>query len=154
MMGPALSSYFPSFLSLSPHVSSSLYHVWSLIMLTPDEKPQPYGNHREKECQRLPGLGHAGVSGLSPLCGHGWPRFKGIRQSQTHPHPWGPTPLILHRPLSITTSRLLRGVNCHVCASLSSIPQWKAVYLLTQMPGLFFLETSAWLALSHVLYHN
>lgn len=153
-------SYFPSFLSLSAHVSSSLHRVWSLIMFTPDEKPQHCGNHIEKECQRLPRQGHAGVSGLSSLCGHCWPRLKGIRQPQTHPHPWGPTPLILCRPLSITTSRLLQAVNCHVCplwkpmvfcASLSSFSQWKVICMLTQTPGLFSLRTSAWPALSPAL---
>lgn len=100
------SSHFPSSLSLSAHVSSSLPWVWSLIMLTFNEKLQHCGNHIAKECQHLPGLGHAGVRGLS-LCGHCWPGLKGVSQSQPHPHPWGPTPLILCRPLSVTTSRLL-----------------------------------------------
>jgi hypothetical protein len=60
-----------------------------------------------KECQQLPGPGHARVSGLVAFCGFCWPRFKGIRQRQPYPHPCRPTPLILCRPLTITTSEEL-----------------------------------------------
>lgn len=70
-----------------------------------------------KECQHLPGLGHARVSGLVAFCGCSWPRLKGIRQHQPYPHGCRPTPLILCRPLTITTSDEL--VTCKLLHLLS-----------------------------------
>lgn len=99
-------------------------------------------DHIVKGCQHLPVLGQADVSGLSH-CGHCWPTFKGISQSQPHLHPWGPTPLILYRILSITTSWLLKVVNRLVCPLWMSMMfvllflplKLKALKMLAQMPG-------------------
>jgi hypothetical protein len=107
--GPGTMLYLPSFLPTFLLSSYSLHGpfppwVWSVIMLTPNEKTQLCGGSIIKECQHLPGMGHARVSGLSLLCGHCWPRLKSISQCQAYPHSWGPTPLILCRPLTITTS--------------------------------------------------
>lgn len=68
----------------------------------------------------LTGLGHASVIGLSPRCGHCWPRLKGISHSQPHLHPWGPPPLILSRLLTITTSQALGSCK------LPCLPSWEA----------------------------